>query len=105
MSSEEYKGDIVLLPTGNDILTLTRVIQGLQDKLQKTANDLEISEHDAEQYRKWWLEERENTRNLAKAGDRLRRVDPMQNPCPLTEEWDKACTDAGVYIREDDDNA
>ena len=104
MSSEEYQGDIVLLPTGNDILTLTRVIQGLQDKLQKTANDLEEAKDDAERYRQWWLEERGNIRNLAKAGDRLRNVDPM-NPCPLTEAWDKACSDACVEVKGEDDDA
>jgi hypothetical protein len=28
----------------------------------------------------------------------------MQNPCPLTEAWDKACTDACVEIKEGEDD-
>lgn len=85
-----------------DISALLRIIREQQAIIDEQKAKLETEEHDAKQYRKWWLEERGNIRNLAKAGDRLRNVDPMQDPCPLTEAWDKACSDAGVDVREDD---
>lgn len=64
MSSDKYIGEVVLLPTGNDILTLTRVIQDLQDKLQKTANELEEAKRDSERYYRWWQEDAVRRQNL-----------------------------------------
>ena len=89
----------------DDISALIRIIREQQALIDEQKARIETAEHDTQQYRKWWLEERENIRNLAKAGDKLRRVDPMQNPCPLTWAWDKACTDACIDVSGEDDDA
>lgn len=87
----------------DDISALLRIIREQQAVIDEQKVQLDTLEHNAERYRKWWHEELVNKGNLAKAGDRLRNVDPMQNPCPLIEAWDKACKDANVETEEDND--